>query len=66
MYKLGIKRRFWFGYTWHMIVGVDTEVIGSSRLILTFPDGVKIAIPNIHKRQLCIYPEYRKPQTPEV
>lgn len=67
MYKLGIKRRFWFGYKWHTVAGCDTEVIGASaRLIMTMADGVKIAVPNIHNRQLCIYPEYRAPNHSEV
>lgn len=62
MYKLGIKRRFWFGYRWHTVIGHATEVIGfGARLVLTFPDGIKVAIPQIHKRQVCTYPEYREP-----
>lgn len=65
MYKLGIKRRFWFGYQWHTVVAHATEVLGSgARLILTYPDGVKMAIPQIHKRLLCTYPEYKQPPTP--
>ncbi len=67
MYKLGIKRRFWFGYQWHQIVGHATEVLGQgARLILTYPTGVKMAIPNIHNRKICTYPEYRAPEHPEV
>ncbi len=67
MYKLGIKRRFWFGYQWHTIVSHETEVMGSgARLILGYPDGVMLAIPNIHKHRLVTYPEYRPKAPPEV
>lgn len=67
MYKLGIKRRFWFGYQWHTIIGHATEVLGdSARLILSFPGGMKIAYPNIHRRKICTYPEYREQAQPEV
>ena len=67
MYKLGIKRRFWFGYKWHQVVSHATEVLGdSARLVLTFADGVKMAIPHIHKRMVVAYPEYREPPQVEV
>ncbi len=67
MYKLGIKRRFWFGYKWFTVISHVTEVLGQgARLVLAFPDGVMMAIPNIHRRLVCTYPEYRSQQPPEV
>jgi hypothetical protein len=63
MYKLGIKRRYWFGYKIYHVIGHKTEVLGaSSRLLLTMTDGVQLAIPEIHKRVVRTYPEYRKPE----
>ncbi len=58
MFKFGIKRRFFPGWKWYFVEATETEVIGdSARLILTFPSGVQLAIPGIHKRKLCVYPE---------
>ncbi len=66
MYKLGVKRLFWFGYKWYSAVAHSTEVIGNTaRLVVTCSDGMKIAIPHIHNRTVCTYSEYRKPQNPE-
>lgn len=68
MYQLGIKRRHWFGFKiYRGVVGHKTEVIGqSARLVLSLADGTELAIPEIHKREVRAYPEYRPPQRHEI
>lgn len=66
-YQIGIKRRAWFGFKTYYVTGHQTEVIGSTaRLVLMLPNGAKLAIPNIHRRTLYVYPEYVPPVQSEV
>lgn len=63
MYRLAIKRRFWFGFSYYSVIGHTTEVIGNTaRLVLSLADGGKMAIPRIEKRLVVVYPERGNPQ----
>lgn len=67
MYRLAIKRRFWFGYEWFDAVAHDTEVLGNStRLVVQTTDGSAIAIPRIDRRRVIAYPERRVYQQTEA
>lgn len=56
MFELKIKRLF--GWKTYHVVAYATEAIGSSaRLVLEFEDGRKLAIPQIEKKTVLVYPE---------
>lgn len=57
VYKIKIRRRFLPIWRSFDVVTHKTEVLGDgSRLVLTFADGTRRAIPGIHKREAIIYP----------
>lgn len=57
MYRLAIKRRFWFGYEWFDAIGHQTEVLGgSTRLVIQKADGTTLSIPLIDRRRVIAYP----------
>lgn len=64
IYRIGIKRRYWFGYKVYRVIGHRTEKItefGEScapRLILRITSHAQVIISQIDKRDWMIYPEY--------
>lgn len=57
LFQIGIKRRFWFGYKKYTVVAYKTEVLGEgARLVLHLPDGVSLAVPDIHRKMVSVYP----------
>jgi hypothetical protein len=56
-YRIKIRRRFLPIWRSFYVVSHATEVLGdSARLVLSFADGTKRAIPGIHKREAIVYP----------
>ncbi len=57
IYKIRVKRRFFFGWTEYEAVFHATEILGATaRLVIEFFDGTKVAIPRIEKRTVFVYP----------
>lgn len=62
-YRIGVKRRFFFGFKVYLVVGHRTEVLGSaSRLILNFASGLVETVPGLDRRAVRIYPEFQRMQ----
>jgi len=60
VYRIKVKRRFLPIWRMFHVIDHKTEVVGSAaRLILTYADGSKHVLPDIHKREAFVYPTYR-------
>lgn len=60
-YRIGVKRRFFFGFKTYLVVGHKTEVLGiSARLNLRFASGLILTVPRIDRRAVKIYPEFER------
>lgn len=58
-YRIGIRRRFLPFYKNYSVVGHRNEQVGSSvRIVLRCQDGSVLAIPDIAKKRVKVYPEY--------
>lgn len=56
-FRIAIKRRFWFGSKKYLVDAYQTEVLGNgARLVLNFADGRILAIPDIHRKLVSVYP----------
>ncbi len=68
VYTVGIKRRFWFGYTKYRVTkhqtqfGMTTDIgsftLGSPRLLLTLENGDTLAVAEILNRDFVIYADF--------
>lgn len=60
-YRIGVKRRFFFGFKNYLVVGHKTEILGdSARLILRFLDGTILTVPRIDMKAVKIYAEFQR------
>lgn len=58
-YTIGIKRRFLPFYRKFRVFGHKNETVGQDvRLVMTMVDGSTLAVPDIAKRFLRVYPDY--------
>jgi len=58
-YTLGIKRRFWPGYTKYRVTAHETDYNANEiRLIIHLADGSKMVIPNMDRRVFKLYPDF--------
>lgn len=71
VYRVGIKRKWWFGYKeYHVLHHVTSTYVDrpelknsiniKPRLFLYLTDGSEICIPEIDTKGWKVYPEYKK------
>lgn len=68
VYTIGIKRKFWFGFTKYLVKGHRTQFelqnhkLDKPRLILTLEDGSELALADVMNRDFILYSDFKDVQ----